>query len=228
MLAGRPMIEHVWRKVNAVLDGAIVATDDRRIMEAVESFGGRAIMTSDSHRSGTDRCAEVAAGIDADVVVNVQGDEPFISADQLRLLVNCFTQPDTQIATLGYQFAKDGDPMAIFDPNVVKLVKDNEGHALYFSRAAIPYMRGVEPAEWLQNFDYFAHMGIYGFRRDTLMQLTALPQSSLEKAESLEQLRWLQNGYRIRVAITDTPGFGIDTPADLEAAEKFMAKLNLS
>lgn len=226
LLGGKPVIEHVWERVSAVLDDAVVATDDSRIIEAVKAFGGKAVMTSDTHRSGTDRCAEVAAASDADIVINIQGDEPFIARDQLEAVIGCFDDPSTQIATLCRRFEEDADFESLFDPNVVKLVTDLSGFALYFSRSVIPYVRGAEWKQWLKTTPYYAHIGLYAYRREVLLQLAKLQPSPLEQAESLEQLRWLQNGYRIKVAESHGHGVGIDTPADLEAAEKLLHDAN--
>lgn len=220
-LAGKPVIEHVYEQVTKVLSEAWVATDDKRIFDAVEAFGGKAVMTRADHKSGTDRIEEAAEkiGTEADVIVNVQGDEPFIQPSQIKTLCSLFDNPSTQIATLGKPFSS---MEAVKNPNSPKIVMDNNGFALYFSRSVIPYVRGEQESVWLDHYPYLKHLGIYAYRREVLREVTQLPQSSLEKAESLEQLRWLQNGYRIRVGITDVETVGIDTPQDLERAEKFM------
>ena len=207
--------------MSSVLDEVYVATDDDRIFQAVEAFGGRAVMTSDSHRSGTDRITEAATtiGTDADVVINVQGDEPFIHPSQIEALCRCFDNPTMQIATLGKPFETIE---AVKNPNSPKIVVDNQGFALYFSRSVIPFVRGVDEAEWLSRYPFLKHLGLYAYRREVLREVTQLPMSSLEAAESLEQLRWLQNGYRIRVAETNIETVGIDTPDDLERAEQFL------
>ncbi len=222
MLAGKPVIEHVYEQVTKVLPEAWVATDDDRIFEAVKAFGGKAVMTRADHKSGTDRIEEAAEKIntDADVIVNVQGDEPFIQPSQIKTLCSLFDNSSTQIATLGKPFTSMD---AVMNPNSPKIVTDNNGFALYFSRSVIPFVRGKEEATWLESYPYLKHLGIYAYRREVLREVTQLPQSSLEKAESLEQLRWLQNGYRIRVGITDVETVGIDTPQDLERAEQFYA-----
>ncbi|MDE5642817.1 MAG: 3-deoxy-manno-octulosonate cytidylyltransferase [Muribaculaceae bacterium] len=225
VLGGKTMIQRVWERVSDVIADAVVATDDLRIADAVKSFGGRAVMTSENHRSGTDRCAEVASGSDADVIINIQGDEPFIDLEQIKAVMDCFSDPHTQIATLVRQFDPAAGFEALFDPNLVKVVIDDNGFAMYFSRSIIPYVRGVEWQNWLDSATYYSHIGLYAYRRDVLLELARLPQSSLEKAESLEQLRWLQNGYRIKVAQSDSPTIGIDTPEDLEAAEKYLDTL---
>ncbi len=224
MLGGKTVIQRVWEQVSRVVDDVAVATDDRRIADAVEAFGGRAVMTSPDHRSGTDRCYEAYCliGGEYDVVVNVQGDEPFISPSQIRALTACFDDERTDIATLVKPFAPSDGIEALENPNSPKVVIDNESRAIYFSRSVIPYLRGVERSEWLARHTFYKHIGMYAFRRDALREVTSLPQSSLERAESLEQLRWLENGYKIGVGITDIETVGIDTPEDLARAEEFL------
>lgn len=221
------MIQRVYERVAAILPQAVVATDDIHIAEAVEAFGGRAIMTSTEHRSGTDRCLEayVKADTDADVIINIQGDEPFISLAQIESVKNCFNDPTVEIASLARPFDPSRGFEALFDPNLVKVVMDSADNALYFSRAIIPYVRGHEWQQWLDAAKFHTHVGLYAYRASTLEKICRLPQSPLEKAESLEQLRWLQAGYKIRMAYTDEPNFGIDTPSDLEAANKYLAEL---
>lgn len=223
-LGGHTVIEHVYRRCASVLDDVAVATDDDRIFKAVEAFGGRAVMTSASHRSGTDRSLEAYdnLGSDADVVINIQGDEPFVDPAQIRLIMDCFNDESTSIATLALPFPRDGKYEDLVNPNKPKLTVDAAGNALLFSRSVIPFLRGVEPEQWPAHFRFLTHIGIYAFRIDALRQITRLPQSSLELAESLEQLRWLENGISIRVAETDHATIGIDTPADLEQARKFL------
>ena len=222
MLGGKSVIQRVYEQVSQVVDETYVATDDQRIFDAVEAFGGKVVMTRSDHKSGTDRIEEAAEiiGGDYDVVVNVQGDEPFIQASQIETVCKCFDDPTTQIATLGKPFGNDME--AIGNPNSPKIVVDKNGFALYFSRSIIPFVRGKETAEWPSSYPFLKHLGLYAYRRDVLREVTQLPQGMLEKAESLEQLRWLENGYRIRVGLTDTETVGIDTPADLERAEKFL------
>ena len=224
ILGGKTVIRRVWEQVSRVIDDVAVATDDRRIAEAVEAFGGRAVITSPDHRSGTDRCYEAYCliGGEYDVVVNVQGDEPFISPSQIRALTACFDDERTDIATLVKPFAARAGIEALENPNSPKVVIDNESRAIYFSRSVIPYLRGVERSEWLARHTFYKHIGMYAFRRDVLREVTSLPQSSLERAESLEQLRWLENGYKIGVGITDIETVGIDTPEDLARAEEFL------
>ena len=225
ILGGKTVIERVYEKVSSVLSDCYVATDDQRIADAVEAFGGRVVMTSADHKSGTDRIAEAIEKIggDFDVVVNVQGDEPFIHPEQITTLCHCFDDPETQIATLGKPFESIE---AAENPNSPKIVVDNRGFALYFSRSIIPFVRGVDRQEWLDHYPFLKHLGLYAYRREVLLEVTRLPQSSLEKAESLEQLRWLQNGYRIRVGITHQETVGIDTPEDLERAEKYLSSIS--
>lgn len=220
-LAGKPVIEHVYRRVVEALGCAYVATDDDRIAQAVERFGGQAVMTRADHKSGTDRIAEALekTGREVDVVVNVQGDEPFITTRQIETLCHCFDDEQTQIATLGKPFES---MEAVENPNSPKIVTDLKGFALYFSRSVIPYIRGFEQTDWLSHFPYLKHLGIYAYRTEVLREITQLPQSPLEKAESLEQLRWLQAGYRIKVGITNEETVGIDTPEDLVRAERFL------
>lgn len=224
MLGGKTVIQRVWEQVSRVIDDVAVATDDRRIADAVEAFGGRAVMTSPDHRSGTDRCYEACCKIggEYDVVVNVQGDEPFIAPSQIRALAACFDDERTDIATLVKPFAPSDGIGALENPNSPKVVLDSESRAVYFSRSVIPYLRGVERSEWLARHTFYKHIGMYAFRREVLREVTSLPQSSLEKAESLEQLRWIENGYKIGVGITDVETVGIDTPKDLVRAEEFL------
>ena len=227
MLGGKSVIQRVYEQVSSVLDSAYVATDDERILQAVEAFGGKAVMTSPDHKSGTDRIEEAVRKIGGsfDVVINVQGDEPFIQRSQLEEIIRCFDDAETQIATLGKPFDKAQGFAAVENPNSPKIVVDNRGYALYFSRSVIPFIRGKESAEWMDHYPFLKHLGIYAYRTEVLHEITRLPQSSLELAESLEQLRWLQNGYRIKVGLTDVETVGIDTPEDLERAEAFLKGL---
>lgn len=224
ILGGKPVIEHVYRQVSSVMEDVFVATDDQRIYDAVEAFGGKAIMTRSDHKSGTDRICEALekVGGSFDVVINIQGDEPFIQKSQLETVMQCFDDPRTQIATLGKPFES---MEAVENPNSPKIVLDNDGYALYFSRSVIPFVRGKEHEEWLSHFPYLKHIGLYAYRSEVLREISKLPQSTLELAESLEQLRWLQNGYKIKVGLTDVETIGIDTPEDLQRAEEKMANL---
>lgn len=226
ILGGKPMIQRVYEQVAKVLDDVYVATDDDRIFNAVTEFGGKVVMTSPDHKSGTDRIEEAASkiGKDFDVVINIQGDEPFIHESQIRTVCECFDDPQTMIATLGRPFTENDTLADLENPNSPKLVCDNNGFAMYFSRSVIPYIRNAEKQAWLGKFNYLKHIGLYAYRRNVLAEITKQPQSSLEIAESLEQLRWLQNGYKIKVGVTKVETIGIDTPADLEKAEAFLAQ----
>ena len=221
VLGGKTVIQRVYEQVSSVLSEVYVATDDQRIYDCVEGFGGKAVMTREDHKSGTDRIEEAVEkiGTDADVIINVQGDEPFIQPSQVETLMHLFDASETQIGTLGKLFES---MEAVENPNSPKIVTDNRGFALYFSRSVIPYIRGIERNDWFGQYPFLKHLGIYAYRREVLAEITRLPQSSLEKAESLEQLRWLQNGYRIRVGLTDVETIGIDTPEDLQRAEQFL------
>jgi 3-deoxy-manno-octulosonate cytidylyltransferase (CMP-KDO synthetase) len=216
-IRGKSMIERVYgqaRKAQRLSD-VIVATDDRSIEAKVKSFGGKVCLTSPDHPSGTDRCAEVVdlLKISCDAVVNIQGDEPFIDPAQIDLLCSCFDDPRTDLATLIKEIIK---PEILFSPHSPKVIVDCHEFAVYFSRHAIPFIRAVPQARWLDNHTFFQHIGIYGYRPRILREITALPPSLLEKAESLEQLRWLEHGYKIKTAITTFDTIAIDTPEDLE------------
>lgn len=223
-IAGKMMIERVWSQVHKVLDNVWVATDDQRIYDAVKSFGGDVVMTSTEHRSGTDRCYEAYCKIggDSDVIINIQGDEPFIQESQLKAIMECFDDERTDIATLVRPFNASRGFDALADCNTPKVVLDNEMNALYFSRSVIPFVRNADITEWAEKTQYYTHVGMYAYRNKTLEKITRLPQSSLELAESLEQLRWLQSGFRIKAGVTDCETIGIDTPADLENAERLL------
>ena len=224
MLGGKPVIQRVYEQVSQVLDDVYVATDDERILACVEGFGGRGVMTREDHKSGTDRCYEAyqKVGGDFDVVINIQGDEPFIQPSQIRTLMGCFDDDTTQIATLVKPFTAADGWAALQNPNSPKVVVSDTGRALYFSRSVIPYLRGVAQEEWLAKHTFYKHIGLYAYRTQTLAEITRLPQSTLEKVESLEQLRWLDNGYIIRVGQTEVETIGIDTPDDLARAENFL------
>ena len=224
VLGGKTVIQRVYEQVKNVLSEVYVATDDERIFEQVESFGGKAVMTRADHQSGTDRIQEAVekTGTLADVIINVQGDEPFIQPSQIQTLMQLFDDPSTQIGTLGKPFESIE---AVENPNSPKIVTDNRSFALYFSRSVIPFIRGKERNDWFGEYPFLKHLGVYAYRREVLAEVTKLPQSSLEKAESLEQLRWLQNGYRIRVGLTDVETVGIDTPEDLQRAEAFLNQI---
>lgn len=213
---GKTMIRRVYEQAKKCdkLADVFVATDDQRIYDHVLSFGGKVVMTSDQHPSGTDRCAEVAAQHpEYEVVINIQGDEPYIDPEQISKLAGCFTEPGTQLATLIKQIHTTEELYNFATP---KVIINKNWEAIYFSRSPIPHVRGQEPQHWLYHNTYYKHIGIYGYKSDVLQQITKLPVSSLEKAESLEQLRWVENGYRIKVAETDLETFAVDIPADLE------------
>jgi 3-deoxy-manno-octulosonate cytidylyltransferase (CMP-KDO synthetase) len=222
LLGGKSVIQRVYEQVAGTLDYTCVATDDERIANAVKAFGGEAVMTSSDLRSGTDRCKEALDKIGGsfDVVINIQGDEPFIQPAQLETLKACFTDPDTCIATLVKPFLPTDGVAALANANSPKVVLGSDMHALYFSRSIIPFRRGIDQSQWLEGHTYYKHIGLYAFRTNTLKEITALPQSTLELAESLEQLRWLENGYKIKVGITHLETIGIDTPEDLARAEQ--------
>jgi 3-deoxy-manno-octulosonate cytidylyltransferase (CMP-KDO synthetase) len=221
MINGKSMIQRVYEQSVKSIDTVYVATDDKRIFDAVTSFGGKAVMTSGEHQSGTDRCAEAVSiisgkiGIDIDVVLNIQGDEPFIRPEQIDLLKSCFSDKNVEIATLIRKTVRGED---IFNPNQPKVVIDSQGNAIYFSRAAIPFIRNLGESLWSENYTFFKHMGLYAYNVAALKRITKLPISNLEKAEALEQNRWIENGYKIRTAVTEWESIGIDTPADLERA----------
>lgn len=215
------MIQRVYERAASVLEHVYVATDDERIATVVRAFGGRVVMTADTHKSGTDRCAEAINTVQAELgvsfhaVINIQGDEPFIEPTQIELLASAFDDEKTEIATLVKPVDNQSD---LTSPNKPKVVLSEEGNALYFSRQPIPYLRGVELDKWLDSgVKFYNHIGMYGYRSDILAKITKLPLGTLEKAESLEQLRWLENGYSIKVLETKLESLSIDTPEDLQA-----------
>ncbi len=213
------MIQWVYENASKALDQVWVATDDDRIFNAVEAFGGRVVRTSPTHQSGTDRCAEAARIIKREnkfeVVVNIQGDEPFIKPEQIETIKNCFDNSDVNIATLVKKIETQEE---LFNPNRPKVVLDKNDNALYFSRSTVPYFRGEEKENWMKRHNFWAHVGMYAFRAEVLEEITRLKQTPLELAESLEQLRWIESGYKIRAAETQFQTVGIDTPEDLQAA----------
>ncbi len=223
MLGDKPIIQWVYENAAKALDHVYVATDDERIFNVVESFGGKAVYTSSNHQSGTDRCAEaaqkVAETIGFDVVINIQGDEPFIKPEQIEALKSCFISPETEIATL---IKPVTNPLEITNINRPKVVINKNQEAMYFSRSPIPFVRDCASEDWISRNQFYSHIGMYAYRFDILLELTQLPIGILEKAESLEQLRWLENGYRIKTAPTSFENIGIDTPEDLEIAKKFL------
>lgn len=217
VINGKTMIRRVYEQSSAAkqLSKVVVATDDERIFNEVKSFGGEAVMTSDQHRSGTDRCAETVEKMNGswDAVINIQGDEPFIQPEQIDLLAALFSDADVQIGTL---VKKLSDPSDLDNPNTMKVVLDAKNNGMYFSRSCIPFVRGAEKEEWLSKHFFYKHIGIYGYRTQTLLELTKLAPGKLEVAESLEQLRWLENGYAIRTAFTEMETISIDVPEDLD------------
>lgn len=217
LINGKPMIQLVWERCKSTCEQVVVATDDHRILNVVEAFGGKCILTSPDHKSGTDRCAEaaqiMASELNFDIVINVQGDEPFIEKEQINKLIKCFSDPETEIATL---ISPVKDYKSLFNSNKVKVVTSNNGFALYFSRQPIPYQRDVPEQSWLDKIEYYSHIGMYGFKKEVLLKISNLEQTTLEKSEKLEQLRWLENNFKIKTAVTYTENQGIDTPEDLE------------
>lgn len=217
---GKPMIQRVYEQACKAFDNVCVATDDRRIYDAVTGFGGKVVMTSPNHNSGTDRCFEALrnysqeSGENFDIVVNVQGDEPYIQPQQLKLLEECFSDTSTDIATL---VKRVKDKEEFLNPNAPKVVIDNNSNALYFSRAPIPFARDKEITdEFVASNSLYRHIGLYGYRSSALERVCAMEQSFLEKTEKLEQLRWLENGLRIKVAITEFETYAVDTQEDLD------------
>ncbi len=225
ILDGKPIVQWVYENARKALIEVYVATEDERIFRAVEAFGGKAVFTSPNHQSGTDRCAEAARELSkimkVDVVVNIQGDEPFIRPEQIESLKNCFDTAETEIATLIKPILNITEITNINRPKVV-INKNQE--AMYFSRSPIPFVRGFNPEEWLAQQTFYSHVGMYAYRYDILLELTKLPVGLLERAESLEQLRWLENGYRIKTAQTHFENIGIDTPEDLEEAIRILKR----
>ncbi len=229
VLGDKTVIQHVVEAAEKFTEYTYVATDDSAIFDRVLSFGGKAIMTSEFHRSGTDRCREAMRKVVRnygekyfDVVVNLQGDEPFANPEDIARLADSFSDSNVDIATLAKRFDRTED---VTDPNKVKVVTDMGGNALYFSRSPIPYFRGKEKADWLESADYYKHIGMYAYRPHILEAIADLPAGKLETVESLEQLRWLENGYRIAVRYTEHESVGIDSPEDLIRAEKIL-KMN--
>lgn len=233
LIGGKPMIQRVYEQAKKALDKVVVATDDERIYDCVRGFGGEVVMTRADHKCGTDRCLEAyekgKGHADDDVIINIQGDEPFIQPEQIEAIKSCFDREGTDIATLVKPFTENDTPEALENPNSPKVIFNQEtGDAILFSRSVIPYLRGIDRQDWLKQHKHYRHIGMYAYRADVLRKITTLPQSPLEIAESLEQLRWLENGYKIRVAICHTASMGIDTPEDLRNAEAFIMKLKES
>ena len=215
MIGGKTMIRRTWeRAAQSSLDAVAVATDDQRIFDEVLGFGGQAVMTRADHRSGTDRCCEALDKMgDYDAVVNIQGDEPFIDPGHIDRVADLIRLPDVRLATLAKPI-KTAE--SLLSSHCVKVVFDREGNALYFSRSPLPNVRGASSSEWLQMTDYYQHIGLYAYKSEALREVSKLPLGRFEQAEMLEQLRWLENGYRVRVAVVpDAESFAIDTPDDL-------------
>lgn len=218
MIGSKSMIQRVYIQASKAFSDVVVATDDQRIFDHVKSFGGNVVMTSENHQSGTDRCAEAATkyceqtGKTFDAVINIQGDEPFVRPDQLKSLGDLFADKTVELATL----IKQADPDEIFNENAVKVVTNLKDEAIYFSRSPIPFMRGANKEDWASKHIYYRHIGVYAYRFDILQQITKLPQSSIELCEKLEQNRWLENGYKIKITRTDFQGLAVDTPEDLQ------------
>lgn len=223
IINGKSMIQRVYEqaKKSHVLHHVAVATDDERIKEVVLAFGGDVVMTSSVHESGTDRCLEAVNSFDQefDVVVNIQGDEPYISPEQIDLILSCFNNENTEIATLIKLIDSNEE---LFDVNRPKVLVDDDDFAICFSRQTIPHLRGIDPTKWNEEFNFYKHIGMYAYRVQTLKEICQLKQSRLELAEGLEQLRWIESGYKIRTAITDEESYSIDTPQDLENLLKSM------
>lgn len=222
LLGGKPVIQWVYENSAHAVDNVWVATDDERIFKVVESFGGKAVYTHSNHKSGTDRCSEAAQLLEQDVnfdaVINVQGDEPFVRAEQIEQLMSCF-DAETKIATLIREIDNADE---LFNPNRPKVVLDKNNYALYFSRSPVPFVRGEKEGNWHLYHQFWSHIGMYAYTREVLQEITLLAPGKLEKAEALEQLRWLENGYSIKTAVTNFQSIGIDTPADLQAAEMLL------
>jgi 3-deoxy-manno-octulosonate cytidylyltransferase (CMP-KDO synthetase) len=223
-IAGKSMIQRVFEqaKKSTSLSEVIVATDDARIEQHVKAFGGNVIMTADSHQSGTDRCFEAIQKYNgnADVVINIQGDEPFIQPQQIDLLAACFNSNDVQLATLIKKISNNEELFNVNTPKVI--IDENDGNAIYFSRQTIPYIREKQTNDWLANHTFYKHIGIYGYTIKALSEITVLQPSLLERAEGLEQLRWIENGYKIKVNLTDFESVAIDVPDDLKKLTKFL------
>lgn len=221
LIKGKPMIQRVYEQaLKSVLDTVVIATDDVRIADAVMNFGGRYVMTDPNHRSGTDRCCEALELLDEqyEAVVNIQGDEPFIDPEQINQVVELICRNDTDLASLAKRIDDEDE---LFSPNTVKVVMNKQGNALYFSRNPIPFMRNLDRKEWFNKGSFYKHIGIYAYKAEILRQIADMQPTDLEMAESLEQLRWLENGLNIRVGVTVSDNVSIDHPKDIEKAERF-------
>ncbi|MCX3265217.1 3-deoxy-manno-octulosonate cytidylyltransferase [Pedobacter agri] len=226
-IAGKTMIQRVYEQASKAksLSKVVVATDDERIADEVKRFGGEFVFTGSQHQSGTDRCAEVIEKLpDYEIVINIQGDEPFIEPAQIDLLASCFIEEKVQLATLIKPIQSQE---SIYNPNSPKVVIDINGRAMYFSRSPIPFIRNGEPGVWAEKHKFYKHIGIYGYRTESLKAITKLPPSALEIAESLEQLRWIENGFYIQTKVTDLETVAIDTPEDLLKLNKLLEALKL-
>ena len=229
-LGGKPMIQRVYEQAKKALNTVVVATDDERIYNCVKSFGGEVVMTRADHKCGTDRCLEAWEELQIAqpaVVINIQGDEPFIQPEQIEAIKSCFDDPTTEIATLVKPFTEEDGLAALENPNTPKVVMSPDGTALLFSRSVIPYLRGIDKNEWLKQHLHYKHIGMYAYRTNVLAQITQLAQTPMEKAESLEQLRWLENGYKIKMAVCHTASIGIDTNKKKKKAIEFLNKQQL-
>jgi 3-deoxy-manno-octulosonate cytidylyltransferase (CMP-KDO synthetase) len=219
-IKGKTMIQRVYENSKKVLgDHLLIATDNSLIAEEANKFGGNVILTAKDHKNGTDRCAEAMeryetrTGKRYDIIINIQGDEPFLHEEHLTKLISCFDDPATEIATLIKEIELNED---IFNPNKPKVIRDINNFAVYFSRSPIPYLRAYDKEEWHKHYIYYKHIGLYAYRKNILKKITKIPTSGLEIAESLEQNRWIENGYKIKIEITDKESLSIDTPEDLE------------
>lgn len=218
-IGGKPMVQRVYEQANKVIATLFIATDNEKIEKTAQQFGGQCIMTSSAHQSGTDRCYEalqtISSGLkkDFDIVVNIQGDEPFVQTAQIQALIDCFEKPEVEISTL---VKKIDNPADIFNPNYPKVILDTQGRAIYFSRSPIPFIRNVPEQEWHTRHTFYKHLGMYAYRCSMLKKICSLPPSSLEKAEALEQNRWIEHGMQIYTAETTTESYPVDIPADIE------------
>ena len=221
MIKGKTMIQRVWEQAwKSKLDAVVVATDDMRIADEVMTFGGQYVLTDPNHRSGTDRCREALHIIEGqyDAVVNIQGDEPFIDPKQINQVIELISHHDTPVASLAKRIEDEDE---LFSPNTVKVVMDKQGNALYFSRNPIPFMRNTDHEQWLQKGEFYKHIGLYAYKTATLCQIAEMQPTKLEMAESLEQLRWIENGLSIRMGITQIESLSVDTQEDLEKALQY-------
>ncbi len=226
-ICGKPMIQHVYERAKSVMESVYIATDDAKIIEAIDNFEGKSVLTSPEHNSGTNRCLEAYDKVrkieeeEYDAIINIQGDEPMLHAEHLKLLMGCFESPDTEIASL---ICKVKTPEDLYNKSEVFVTFDRNYNALYFSRAVIPELKDVERSEWFGKIDFYKHIGLYAYKPDALELFASLSQSPLEIAEGLEQNRWLENGHSIKLAVTDKESFPVDTQEDLEKIREIMCK----